>query len=540
MKSRTYIFLLGALIAVNVLVHFCFFRWDLTEDRRYSLQPATRELLSELDSKLDVRILLDGQMNASFLQLRNATQEMLDEMSVYADISRHVAAPEANEQGLAGNLQATVIHEKQTSGQTVQTSLYPYALLRYKGQTTVVPLLRNNRGLSGEENINLSIEQLEFAIAEGISSLRRNEVTKIAFLEGHGELDEMHVYDLSVALAKYFQVDRGSLTGDVADILPYKAIVIADPKQPFSEADKYQLDQYVMHGGRLLWALDGVRFSDDFLSSEGFTPVIALDLNVQDMLFRWGVRVSPTLLQDMQCLPVPVDVSGDPQNPNWQPMPWYYAPLLLTSQQSAITKSLMQVSSTFCSGLELVGEDDGLKKEVLLATSNASLAIGVPAEVDLSLIELDAEMFVHSFIPVGASVEGVFPSLFAHRMAPEGVRTAGQQLKESVPTKQIVIASGSVIRADVQQGQPLPLGYDRYTGMQFANKDLIVNSLLYLADDDNLIGLRNKEVALRLLNDKRAHEMRTAIQSITIIIPLLLLALTGLIFLLVRRKKYAH
>lgn len=540
MKSRTYIFLLGALIAVNVLVQFCFFRWDLTEDRRYSLQPATKQLLSELEGQLDVRILLDGQMNASFLQLKNATQELLDEMGVYADIRSTVAPPEPDEQGLAGNLQPTVIHEKQTSGQTIQTSLYPYALLRYQGQTAVVPLLRNNRGLSGEENINLSIEQLEFSIAEGINSLKRKEVTKIAFLEGHGELDEMHVYDLSVALSKYFQVDRGCLTGDVSDILPYKAIVIADPKQPFSDADKYQLDQYVMHGGRLLWALDGVRFSDDFLSSEGFTPVIALDLNLQDLLFRWGVRVSPTLLQDMQCLPVPVDVSEDPQNPNWQPMPWYYAPLLLTSQQSAITKNLMQVSSTFCSGLELVGDDDGLRKEVLLATSNASRAIGVPAEVDLSLIELDAEMFVHSFIPVGASISGVFPSLFAHRMAPEGVRQTGPQLKESEPTKQIVIASGSVIRADVQQGQPLPLGYDRYTGMQFANKDMIVNSLLYLADDDNLIGLRNKEVVLRLLNDKRAHEMRTTIQTITILVPLLLLALTGLVFLLIRRKKYAH
>lgn len=523
-----------------MLVHFCFFRIDLTEDRRYSLQDATKEMLRGLDEQLEVRLLLDGQMNASFLRLRNATLEMLDEMSIYADISSSTAAPEADEEGLTNELPPTVIHEKQQGGQTVQTSLYPYALLRYKGRTTAVPLLRNNRGLSGEENINLSIEQLEFALAEGISSLRRKEVTKIAFLEGHGELDEMHVYDLSVALSKYFQVDRGSLTGDVADILPYKAIVIADPKQPFSEADKYQLDQYVMHGGRLLWALDGVRFSDDFLSSEGFTPVIALDLNVQDLLFRWGVRVSPTLLQDMQCLPVPVDVSTDPQNPNWQPMPWYYAPLLLTSQSSAITKNLMQVSSTFCSGLELVGEDDGLRKEVLLATSNASRAIGVPAEVDLSLIELDAEMFQHAFIPVGASVEGRFQSLFAHRMVPEGAKQAAEPLKESVPTKQIVIASGSVIRAEVQQGQPLPAGYDRYTGMQFANKDLLVNALLYLADDDDLIGLRNKEVTLRLLNDKRAHEMRTTVQAITIALPLLLLALTGSLFLLIRRKKYTR
>ena len=539
MKSRTYILLLMALALANVVAAFCFFRLDLTEDGRYSLSRSTKTMLSNLEEPLEVRLLLDGEMNASFLRLKNVSSELLQEMAVFADVRFTTEAPSADEKGPISELQPTIIHEKQRGGQTVQTALFPYAYLRYKGRATIVPLLRNNRGLSGEENINLSIEQLEFAFAEGISSLKREEVQKIAFLEGHGELNELQTYDLCSELAKYFQVDRGSLTGRTEDLLPYKALVIADPHKPFSDAEKYQIDQYLMHGGRLLIAVDGVRFSEDILSSEGFTPVIAQDLNLQDMLFRWGVRVSPTLLQDRQCMPIPVDVSQDPQQPNFQPMPWYYAPLLLTSQVSPISRNLMQVSSTFCSGLELVGEEDGLEKNVLLATSNASRAIVAPAEVDLSLIELDQAMFVHQFIPVAASVEGCFNSLYAHRIAPEGVSRTLPLKKQSEPTKMVVIASGSVMRAEVQQGQPLPLGYDRYTGMQFANKDFIVNALLYLTDDENLIGLRNKEVTLRLINEQRAIKLRTKVQILTIVLPLLLLALVGSIFLFIRKKRYA-
>lgn len=538
MKSKVYIAILSALIIVNVVVQFCFFRIDLTEDKRYSLSDATKALLEQIDGPVEVRLLLDGEMNTSFLRLQSATSELIQEMSVYAPFHFHIDAPQSKESSVIAQLQPTIIHEKQRGGQTVQTALYPYAELRYAGRVTIVPLLKNNRGLSGEENINLSIEQLEFAFAEGLSSLMRTEVEKIAFLEGHGELNELQTYDLSLALSKYFQVDRGQLTGDVRDILPYKTIIIADPHLPFSDADKYQLDQYVMHGGRLLWAMDGVRFSEDILTTEGFTPVIAQDLKVQDMLFRWGVRITPTLLQDMQCLPVPVDVSADPEQPNFQPMPWYYAPLLLTSQQSPITRNLMQVSSTFCSGIELVGEEDGLSKSVLLATSNASRVIGVPAEIDLSLIELDQAMFVNRFIPAAVAVEGCFSSLYAHRMAPDGIVSSLPIKKASEPTKMIVIGSGSVIRADVQQGQPLPLGYDRYTGMQFANKDFLVNAILYLADDADLIQLRNKEMTLRLLNEKRSIDLRHRVQIITILLPLLLLLSTGLIFWWWRKKRY--
>ena len=186
----------------------------------------------------------------------------------------------------------------------------------------------------------------------------------------------------------------------------YKAVIIADPQVAFSENDKYILDQYLMQGGRVMWLVNGVRFSKDFLSTQGNTPIIALDLNINDMLFRYGVRINHTLVQDLQCLPVPVDVSTNANQPNWQPMPWTYAPLLLTSQASAITRNVAQVNATMASSVEIVGGDDGLKKEILLATSSASKFTRTPAEVNLAIGVDEEQSFQHAFIPVALSLEG--------------------------------------------------------------------------------------------------------------------------------------
>ena len=270
---------------------------------------------------------------------------------------------------------------------------------------------------------------------------------------------------------------------------------------------------------------------------------MALDLNLTDMLFRYGVRVNPTLLQDVQCLPVPVNVSSDPQQPNLQPVPWYYAPLLLTSQASPITRNIGQVSSMFASPVDVVGGEDGIRKEVLLATSTATRLIPTPAEVDLGDLNPDMSTFRYQYVPVAVALEGRFPSVFAHRMVPEGIELAaagGAIGGNSEVSRQVVVASGSVIRNEIQQGKALPAGYDRYSGMQFANRDFLVNAVLYLTDEQGLIPLRQKTIALRLLNDRRAHEQRTQMQLFSTITPVALLAFIGLIVFLIRRYKYTR
>lgn len=527
---------IAALVVVNLLVHLYVVRWDMTDDHRYSIAPTTKQLLQTLDEPLEVTILLDGELNTGFQRLQRATIELLEEFQARSENTsiRYRVSTENIPQGIP----PTVIHERTHKGQTAQTTVYPFALLHYKGQTSVVELLRNNRGLSGEENLNHSIENLEFAFVEAIHTLTRDSIEKIAFLEGHGELSEREVLDLSQALSRYYQIDRGSL-GNETDILnDYRVVIIADPQEPFSEKDKYILDQYLMQGGRILWVVNGVRFSDEYLSQSGMTPVIPLELQIDDMLFRYGVRVNATLVQDLQCLPVPVDVSSDPQQPNWQPMPWTYAPLLLTSHASPITRNLMQVSSTMASTIEFVGGEDGIYKEVLLATSSASRITGTPAQVDLGFDDANPEEYRYAYVPVAASMEGVFPSLFAHLLPPEDIIMHSPMRKQSEPTKQIVVASGSIIRNEWQQGQPLPLGYDRYTNTQFGNRDFMVNAVLYLADDTGWMSLRQKELTLRLINDQRAREQRIAAQVVSIAAPLLLLALIAGGVILIRKRRY--
>ncbi len=550
MKTRTFIFLLLGLALLNIAVQSFFFRIDLTDDKRYSLSAPTKAVLKEQTKDIHISLFLEGDLNAGFLRLQRATEEMLDELSLHGPISWETVAPNdlpeeeqhTLQQALAQQgLNPTAIHERTKSGSQSQIIVYPFALVQIGNRQTFVPLLQNNRGLSGAENLNHSIEGLEYTFMETIHTLAAEQMPRIAFLEGHGELPEQQTADIQMALSRYFDVYRGTITDEVNCLDDFSAVIVADPQLPFSDKDKYILDQYIMHGGRVLWVVNGVRFSETNLTDEGFTPVIPLDLNLTDMFFRYGVRINAHLVQDLQCLRIPVDVSSDPQMPQYQPMPWTFAPLLLTSGASPITRNLMQVSATFASDISLVGEGENQQREILLATGSASCLTATPGEVNLMNLHINEQAFQHQLVPIAASIEGVFPSLFAHRMIPEGLTANGerQTVKQSVPTKQVWVACGSVISNDWQNGQPLPVGYDRYSKMQFGNRDFLVNALLYLTDDTGFINLRQKTIPLRMLNEQRNTANLTMNQIISILLPLCLLAIVGVVTIYTRKKKYA-
>ena len=538
-KYAPYIFIVGLSLCLYGVLYERPVRWDLTDDKRYSLSEASKSLLRQTDAPIEVTLLLDGDLNAGFRRLKKATEETIEELAVYSDL-KVVKDYKDNKDSLG--LRPIVIHEREQNGKTAQTTVYPYAIMRYKGRRAVVKLLNNTRGMSGEENLNASIEQLEFAFMEALHLLQQTETPRVAILEGHGEPDEAHTYDLMAALSKYFQVDRGAISDQSSVVSShildgYKAIIVASPQTAFSDAERFIIDQYIMRGGAVLWALNGVQLSEQVLQREGFTPILPLELGLTDLLFRYGVRVNPALIQDIQCLPIPVNVSSDPQEPNLQPMPWTYAPLLLTSQGSPITKNLGQVMSTFVSPIDAVGGDDGIEKRVLLATSTASRVTATPGEVDLNEMNPDVSAFKYQYVPVAVSLEGSFASAYAHRMVPEGVESDGI-IKQGEKTRQVVIGSGSVLINEVQKGQALPMGYDRYSGMQFSNRDVIVNAILWLTDADGLISLREKSVALRLLNDKRAHDERAKVQTVSVVTPIAVLALIGGLVWIIRKRKY--
>ena len=533
--------LCGALLALS---HIRRVRWDLTDDRHYSLSEATKTLLKQTNAPIEVTLLLDGDLNAGFTRLKKATEELMDEMSVYADLPLTLPSREGTELQDSLGLRPIVIHEREQNGKTAQTTIYPYALISYKGRGAVVTLLKNTRGLSGEENLNNSIEQLEYAFAEALHRLQQTELPRIAIIEGHGEPDERYVWDLEQTLSQYFYVDRGAIIipeqgVDVHLLDGYKAIIIANPQTAFSDIERFIIDQYIMRGGTVLWVVNGVRFSNDVLQSDGFTPIIPLDLGITDMLFRYGIRINPALVQDLQCMTIPVNVSEDPQTPNLQPFPWTYAPLLLTSNSSPITRNTGQVMSTFVSPIDAVGGEDGIDKRVLLATSTATRVTTTPGEVNLNDLQPDLEAFRYQYVPVAVSLEGTFNSAFAHRMMPDSIVSDEPIRKQSVATRQVVVGSGSIIMNEVERNQVLPMGYDRYNQIQFSNRDFIANVLLWLTDSEGLIQLREKTVALRLLNDKRAHDERARVQAISTISPIAILALLGGVIWIIRKRKYA-
>ncbi len=558
-KYTPYIFIVGLFLCLYGTLQVRPVRWDMTDDKHYSLSDASKNLLRGTDTPIEVQLLLGGDLNAGFRRLKKATEETIEEMGVYGKlkIKNYELQSFSSDSLTAMGLRPIVIHEREQNGKTAQTTVYPYALMTYKGKRAVVTLLKNTRGLSGEENLNASIEQLEFAFMEALQLLQQTETPRIAILEGHDEPDEAHTYDLMSALSKYFAVDRGQIderplrskTKDRDEVAQrpinihildgYKAVLIIDPHRAFSEQEKFVIDQYIMRGGTVLWAVNGVQFSEKVLQSEGFTPIIALDLGLTEMFFKYGVRVNPSLVQDIQCLPIPVDVSNDPQQPNFQPVPWTYAPLLLTSQGSPITRNMGQVMSTFVSPIDAVGGEDGIEKRILLATSTASRVTATPGEVNLNDMNPDMNQFVYQYVPIAVSMEGEFASAFAHRMIPEGIQSDEAIRKQSAKTRQIVIGSGSILMNETQKGQVLPMGYDRYSGMQFSNRDFITNAVLWLTDSEGLIGLREKNVVLRLLNDKRAHEKRTEVQLISTISPVAILLLIAGIVYIIRRRKYA-
>lgn len=555
-RSIHIILFVVAVIAVYFISERYFFRIDLTSEKRYSLSDNTKKLLRSMDKELAVTVYLDGDLNAGFLRLRKATKEMLDEFDAYAGAKvrytfDNPSAGATNEErdkkyeslekrGMRGIL----VHDRDQEGQAMQKVVYPWIEISYNGKTRPVNLLKNVPDKSGEENLNTSIETLEYEITDAIRLMTTTDIPKVAFLEGHGEWTQPLVYDMSQELSRYYQVDRGAITDDPAILDNYKAIIVAGPTEKFSEKDKYALDQYIMKGGKVLWLLDGARISLDSLSTASQTVGIENNVNLGDQLFNYGVRINADLVQDVQCLLIPVNTARMGDQPKYEPMPWYYSPLALTVPVHPISKNLAPVKTEFVSSIDFVNNEMDVKKTPLLVTSTGTHVQNVPSIVSMDVVgvEKNGYYFNRHNLMVGSVLEGVFPSAFKNRMIPEGIKTTEKSISESKPTKMVVIADGDVIRNDVQgKGENmniLPLGYDRYMNQQFGNKEFLLNAVNYLTDDDGWMALRSREIKLRLLNKPAIIGQRTFWQVTNVLLPLLLVGIFGLIFNFIRKRRY--
>lgn len=545
----------AAIAIVLIFTRFAFFRIDLTAEKRYTLSGSTKEQLKQIHEPLLLKMYLCGDLDANMLRLSKAVEEMVEEMNIKAEypitIEKIDPNEEADDEARYANyyklenrgLRGMSVTKREKNGAMTEQILFPWAELCSSRDTMAISLMSASNGISGEEAVNAAVEDLEFQIIDAVRVLNRTEVKKVAFIEGHNELSEIEVYDASDALSRYFQIDRGVLGYDANVLDGYSAIIIAKPMTAYSERDKFIIDQYIMRGGRVLWLIDGARMSNDMLSEGGVSPLIKLDVNLNDILFRYGVRVTPTILEDMQCAYIPINMARPGEEARFEPIPWFFTPLLQVSPYHPITKMISPVKADFASGIELVG-DTTVRKEIILATGNASHVHFAPSQVDVSAaVQVEPEeYFNNAYIPVAVSLEGSFTSAFMHRLVPDSLNTSNI-IEKSVNTRMIVVADGDIIRNDIEKYNSelmlVPLGYDRVTKQTHGNKNFIINSLLYLTDDEGVMNLRNRKVELRLLNRAVVNSNRNLIIAFNTIIPLVIIALFGGVFFIIRKRKYS-
>jgi ABC-2 type transport system permease protein len=551
-----FILTVAGIIVVASFISLFRIRLDLTEDNRYTLSEPTRKVLDGLKNDIYVQVYLDGEMPIPLKRLRRSVKEMLDEFRVASKrkIAFEFINPADTKDARQREARFLELYNKGLNPVDVQASddeggktrkrIYPGMIINYNGIEVPVNLLKNNISVSYEQNILNSMEGLEYEIIQTIATVSSDTIYKVAFLEGQGELAEIDVADITIHLAKFFTIDRGAINGQSGILDRYVAVIVADPERQFSETDKLVLDQYIMKGGKVLWLVEEVAVNSDSLAS-GETIGLYRPLNIEDQLFRYGARINPEVIQDIECMVIRLAVNaGDGQKQLVQ-APWVYYPRLIPNQDHPITKNLNRVKGEFVNSLDTVGLDPAIKKRVLLTTSENARTLTPPLVIRLKEAEdiPDEDQFSKSELPVALLLEGVFPSAFRNRMIGNLVDDkAFKLITESVDTKMIVISDGDIIRNEVRRMgttvTPYPLGQDRLTSEMMGNRDFLINCMNYLVDYNGIMELRSRELKLRLLDKPRIKNERTMWQVINVAGPALLVIIAGLIYSLFRKRIY--
>ncbi|MEE0936603.1 MAG: gliding motility-associated ABC transporter substrate-binding protein GldG [Bacteroidales bacterium] len=569
-RSHLLQLLLGlvTIIFINVLGYYFFVRVDLTEEKRYSLSVSTKKLLKEIDEVVFVRCYLDGDMPAEYKALKNETKEMLDQFRAYnPNIEYEFVDPNGFENRTERDefyrrlfeRGLSPINIKTTKSNTqVQQYIFPYIDIVHKGRTYIAPLLSSKKGVAGEGIIAGSIENLEYNIYSSIRSIVNAKKDKVVFLYGHGELPVENIYDFVSSLSEYYEVDSitineklNSLTDRIYDTVDlskvtienkYKCMIVAKPTSIFSYKDLYIIDQYIMHGGKVLWLLDALNVSMDSLQAQSSTVAISNFTGVDDILFRYGAKVNTNLIMDLQCAKVPI-VTGQYQDnmPQMSYYPWNFFPEIHPNSNHIISDKISPVKMEFVSSIDTTASQ--AEKTVLLYSSNGTRIMNAPVNVSLNMLKQkqDAKLFNAGSKPVAMLLEGEFVSAFKNRLTAtmeENTQIAFKDFSDT--TAMIVVADGDICKNDFINGQLLPLGYDKYTRQMYGNKEFLVNCVNYLCGDVDLIPLRSREVIMRKLDTAKIERERTFWQVINVVVPVVIILVVGLVLTIFRKRKYSR
>ena len=546
---------LAVILAVNFLSSYVFTRFDFTSEKRYTLSPITRNILNNLEEKVQVTVYLEGDnFPAGFRRLRSSTFDVLSDFEAYSNgkldfdfvnpmAGTEQAQRESYQKLMEKGIEPTNLNVTTESGNT-QKIIFPAALITYKGIQIPVKLLQTQSGVDPQEVLNNSIQNLEYAFASTIKRATTGGRQRIGFTEGHGELTDLQLSDAMNSLADWSDVGRvnlATITFEGLDKL--KLLVIAKPETEFTEAEKYKIDYFVMKGGRILWAIDQVSADLDSLRGAGEQLAFPKKLNLDDMLFRYGVRVNYDLIADLNSARIPLNVGAVAGQPQIQLLPWIFYPIFIPVSSHPLVKNLDGIRSEFASTIDIINVK-GVTGEIILSSSPYNQKIDVPTMLSLQMVEQeqDPKSFQSSVKTAGVLLEGEFPSVFRNRPVPDEVAGSYTLPAKSKPGKMIVIGDGDIFKNQINasDGSHYPLGFDRYTQEQFANKSFLLNATDYLMDDSGIIGLRNKEIKLRLLDKTKIRMEKTFWQAINLGLPLIMLIACGIFQHYFRIRKYAR
>lgn len=546
--------ILAGILLVNFVASNFFTRFDFTAEKRYTLSPITKNILVGLQDQVQITVYLEGDFPAGFKRLRNATNDLLRDFDSYAggklqfDFVNPIRGDQKSQEEsyqrlIELGIEPTNLSVKTEDGMS-QKIIFPAALITYKGIQIPVKLIQTRAGISPEEVLNNSIQNLEYAFASAIKKVTTGGSVRIGFTEGHGELNDLQLSDAIKSLGDSYQVGRVNLSTipfDGLDLL--KVLIIAKPVKPFSEEDKYKIDYFVMNGGSLIWSLDQVNAELDSLRGSEEQLAFPKKLDLDDILFKYGVRLNYDLIADMNAAQIPLNVGDVGGQSQIQLLPWLFYPVFVPVSTHPIVKNLDGIKSEFPGTIDLIAVKN-IRSEVILSSSPYSRKLEVPTMLSLRMVEQepDPNLFQSTPMPAGVLLEGNFSSNFRNRPVPQGIAEKVNIPEMSKPAKMIVFSDGDIFKNQINSSDssPYPLGFDRYTQQQYANKSLLLNAADYLSDDSGIISLRNKEIKLRLLDRAKIRQEKTFWQLINIGLPIILLIVCGIFQHYYRIRKYTR
>lgn len=551
--------IIGIVMVVNFAGNFFFKRFDLTADKRYTLSSTSLNIIKEVKEPLYVDVFLEGNFPGEFKKLQTETQQMLGEFKAYnSNIIFQFVNPLEKEENREQIMQKfydrgltplnVTMNEK---GKQTQEVVFPWAVVTYGNKSTKVPLLKNMMGASTAQKVVSSVQHLEYAFANAFNTVSKKREKKIAIIKGNGEMADRNIADFLKSVRENYYIGPFTLdsvakspNNTLKALKKYDLAVIAKPTEAFTDEEKEVLDQFVMQGGKTLWLVDQVNMEMDSLMHTGANLAFPRDLNLNDMFFKYGIRIKPDLIKDVMATPISLATGQEGSGTQYTKFPWLYAPMIYPidnkdkSKISPIVSNLDGLKFEFTNPIELLKND--IKKTVLLQSSPYSKSVGTPTEVNLKMVEErpDQKEFTgKGNLPVAVLMEGKFHSVYQNRVVPFKENSFLSVGKEN---KMIVISDGDVVKNQLDKNyQPLELGFDKWTNNLYANKEFMMNCVNYLLDDNGLINIRSKEVNLPILDSQKVAEDYTFSQIITVGCPIAILAAFGLLFTFLRKRKYS-